>query len=124
MPIKIYMDHNVSSKITKGLCDKGINVMTAFEDNAHKMEDRDLLDRASESGRVIFTHDTDFLKEGAIRQKKGVFFRGIIYIHQRNHSVSQCIRDIENISKTKNPEDLFNRIEYLPLKDSSYQTHK
>ena len=116
MAIKLYMDHNVSSKISKGLRDKGIDVITAFEDNANKMEDKDLLDRSGELDRVICTHDDDFLRESAKRQKENVFFRDVIYIHQKRYSISQCINDLEYIAKENEPEDWFNRIDYLPLK--------
>jgi hypothetical protein len=38
----------------------------------------DLLDRASELGRVLFTMDDDLLVEAAARQNQGVAFGGVI----------------------------------------------
>jgi hypothetical protein len=74
-----------------------------------------LLDRAGELGRVLFTQDDDLLVEAAKRQKEAVFFRGVIYAHQLGVSIGACIRDLEMIARVGEPEDLFNRVEYLPL---------
>jgi len=40
------MDHNVPRVITAGLQRRGIDVLRAYEDGAHELEDAALLDRA------------------------------------------------------------------------------
>jgi hypothetical protein len=49
------MDHHVSSAITRCLRLHDVDVITAFEDCFHEHEEDDLLDRATELGRVLFT---------------------------------------------------------------------
>ena len=56
------MDHHVPRAITIGLRLRGIDVITAFEDDAGEMTDSELLDRAGEIGRVLFTQDDDLLR--------------------------------------------------------------
>jgi Domain of unknown function (DUF5615) len=43
----------------------GVDVLRAQKDGAERLEDADLLDRASALQRVLFTQDDDFLAEGA-----------------------------------------------------------
>ena len=78
MSITLYMDHNVPAAITNGLRLRGVDVITAFEDSRHMLGDPELLDRATELGRVIFTRDDDFLIEAQRRQQAGIPFSGVI----------------------------------------------
>ncbi|MFQ5963250.1 MAG: DUF5615 family PIN-like protein [Candidatus Scalinduaceae bacterium] len=61
------MDHNVPRAITDGLRARGVNIITAFEDGATDVNDPELLDRASELGRVLFTRDYNLLQEATKR---------------------------------------------------------
>jgi predicted nuclease of predicted toxin-antitoxin system len=110
------MDVHVHGAITEGLRLRGVDVLTAQEDVTRRWADPKLLERAAQLGRVIFTQDEDFLVEAQARQKAGVDFVGVIYAHQRKVSVGVCIDDLELIAKVYEPQDLMNRVEYLPLK--------
>ena len=72
--VSLYMDQHVPRAITVGLRLRGIDAITAFEDDAGEMTDAELLDRAGEIGRVLFTQDDDLLAEAAGRQKGGNAF--------------------------------------------------
>ena len=109
------MDHQVPRTITMGLRLRGVDVITAYEDNASELTDPALLDRAGELGRILFTRDDDLLAEAAHRQNNSIAFEGIIYAHQLRVSVGQCINDLEIIAKAGNPVDLKNSVQYLPL---------
>jgi hypothetical protein len=39
----------------------------------------------------------------------------VVYAHQLRVTIGVCVQDLEWIAKTANPEDLANRVEYLPL---------
>src|SRR5881397_1025803 len=71
MPIAFYMDHHVPRAITLGLRVRKVEVLTAYEDGTSELDDAALLDRASESGRVLFTRDDDLLSEATKRTKRG-----------------------------------------------------
>ena len=80
------------------------------------MNDSELLDRASELGRVLFTQDNDLLAEAAKRQNNGILFKGLIYAHQLRISIGACVRDLEIIVKAANPNELVSTVIFLPLK--------
>ena len=109
------MDHHVPRAITIGLRLRGVDVLTAYEDGASELDDPDLLDRASELERVLFTMDDDLLVEAAARQSQDVAFGGVIYAHQLRISIGTCVRNLELIAKAGEPEDLRDRVQFLPL---------
>ncbi|HEX8098527.1 MAG TPA: DUF5615 family PIN-like protein [Pyrinomonadaceae bacterium] len=116
MSIGLYMDVHVRRALTAGLRLRGVDVVTAQEDGAAELDDPPLLDRAAELGRVLFTQDDDLLKEAARRQETGEPFAGLIYGHQLNVSVGQCVEDLELIAQATGIEEWANLVTYLPLK--------
>jgi predicted nuclease of predicted toxin-antitoxin system len=110
------MDQHVPRAITIGLRMRGIDVITAFEDDAAEMTDSELLDRAGKIGRVLFTQDDDLLAEAAGRQKEGMLFYGVIYAHQLQISIGACVNDLELIAEAADPDELINVVIFLPLK--------
>ncbi|HXG68078.1 MAG TPA: DUF5615 family PIN-like protein [Blastocatellia bacterium] len=116
MSVKLYMDVHVRRAVTEGLRLRGVDVVTAQEDGTGEFEDTDLLDRATILGRVLFTQDDDFLAEAVRRQQSGETFAGVIYAHQLNITVGECIDDLELIAQASDPEEWVNRLAYLPLR--------
>jgi len=115
MAIAFYTDQHVPRAITIGLRLREVDVITAHEDGASRLDDSELLNRAGELGRVLFTQDDDLLAEATKRQEEGIPFRGVIYAHQLRVSIGTCVHDLEIIAKAGEPEDLINRVEFLPL---------
>ncbi len=115
MAIKLYMDHNVPRAISDGLKSRDVDIITSYEDGTSEFDDSELLDRATELSRALFTRDYDLLQEAIKRQRNDIHFGGVIYAHQLRVSVGTCIRDLEIIAKAGEPEDIENRIEFLPL---------
>lgn len=94
---------------------RGVDLITAFEDGASELSDPELLDRSAELERVLFTRDYNLLQEATKRQGNSEFFYGVIYAHQLRVSIGVCIRNLEIIAKVGEPEDLLNRVQFLPL---------
>lgn len=115
MSVALYMDVHVRRAVTIGLRTRGVAVITAQEDGTAMWPDDRLLDRASELGRALFSQDDDLLAEAELRQREGRTFAGVIYAHQLSITIGQCVRDLEIIAKAAEPEDLRNRVEFLPL---------
>jgi predicted nuclease of predicted toxin-antitoxin system len=115
MPLKLYMDHHVPRAITIGLRLRQVDVLTAYEDQAHEIADPDLLDRATSLGRVLFTQDDDLLAEAMKRQHAEIVYGGVIYAHQQDVSIGQCVQDLELITTAGTEADVVNRVIYLPL---------
>ena len=109
------MDVHVPRATTVELRRLSVDVLTSQEDGTTRLADRDLLDRATALGRVLFSQDDDLLEEAARRQRAGVPFAGVIYGHQLRVSIGACVHDLEMVAKLCDPEDLSNRVEHLPL---------
>ncbi len=110
------MDVHIPRAVTIGLRLRGVDVVTAQEDNAARLSDPELLDRATKLGRVLFSQDDDLLREATRRQCAGETFVGIVYAHQLNVTIGRCIEDLFLIAEAGEPTDLENGIEYLPLR--------
>jgi hypothetical protein len=115
MALRLYMDQHVPRSITIGLRQRGVDVLTAYEDRSNELADPDLLDRASLLERVLFTRDDDLLAEATQRQQNDIYFYGVIYAHQLRASIGTCIHDLEIIAKAGEPEDIIGLVKFLPL---------
>jgi len=109
------MDVHARRAVTDGLRRRGVDVLTAQEDGTARLDDSDLLDQATSLGRVLFSQDDDLLREATKRQQSGTPFAGVVYAHQLSITGGQTIHDLELIAKIYEPEDIQNRVEYLPL---------
>jgi hypothetical protein len=110
------MDVHVPRAITLGLRLRGVDVLTAEEDDACRLADAELLDPATTLERVLFSRDTDLLAEATDRQRRGRAFAGVVYAHQLQVTIGRCIDDLELIATAAEPMDLANRVEYLSLR--------
>lgn len=115
MSIAFYMDVHVPKAITIALRQRGVDVLTAQEDDSALLADPDLLDRATQLGRVIFSRDDDFLREAARRQREDVAFAGVIFGHQLGVTIGRCVEDLELIAEAYDLEDIAGMVEWLPL---------
>jgi Domain of unknown function (DUF5615) len=110
MPLPIYMDVHVPIAITEGLRRRAIDVLTCQEDGTTEEDDEPLLARATESGRLLFTQDEDFLRIAAQWQRSGKPFLGILYAHQQGASLGRLVEDLELIATCAEPDELSNRL--------------
>lgn len=115
MSVGLYMDVHVPAAITRGLLLRGVDVLTAQLDETTRFGDPELLDRATELHRVLFSQDEDLLAEATRRQRGGESFGGVIYAHQLRTTIGRAIADLEILAQAGNIADFANRVEYLPL---------
>ena len=115
MPLGLYMDVHIPRAVTNDLRRRGVDVITAQQDDAATLDDSQLLHRATALNRTLYTQDDDLLAEAHKRQTEGVDFAGVIYSHQLHSPVGRCVSDLELIAKSCEVEDLMNRIEFIPF---------
>ncbi|MEO8493480.1 MAG: DUF5615 family PIN-like protein [Planctomycetota bacterium] len=115
MSLRLYMDHHVPSAITRGLQQRGIDVLTVGDDQTEQWDDEALLQRATELNRIVFTQDDDFLAIGRSWQHSGRDFAGIVYAQQLRVTIGQAIRDLELIAQVMSLDEMRNRIDFVPL---------
>ena len=111
----LYMDACVHFAVSSGLRARGVDVLTAQEDGRDETPDPLVLDRAGELGRVVYTEDEDFVREGVRRQRAGIPFAGVIYSHQDRLSVGRRIEDLQLIVEAETEENVVNNVRYLPI---------
>ncbi len=116
MPLSDYMDVHIPFAISEGLRRRNFDVLRSQDDGTTELDDEPLLARATELGRMFFTQDEDFLKIASRWQKSGSHFAGILFAHQQGASLGRLVDDIELIATCCNPQELSNRVTYLPLK--------
>ena len=115
MSVRFYMDVHVPLAITEQLRMRDVDVLTAQTDNATRLDDPPLLDRATQLGRILFSRDKDLLRIAAERQRGNRPFSGLVYAHQLRVSIGRCIDDLELIAKASNPEEWIGKVIFLPL---------
>jgi predicted nuclease of predicted toxin-antitoxin system len=109
------MNHHIPAAVTEGLRRRGVDVVTAFEDGAARWDDEELLARATELGRTLFSQDEDLLAVTHNWLKTGKNFSGLVYAHQQQITLGQAVKDLELIAKALEPHDMRNRIEFIPF---------
>ena len=109
------MDVHVRRAVTEALRLRGVDVITAQEDDANRLKDPELLNRATSLGRALFSQDEDLLREAKRRQQTGESFAGVVYAHQLNVTVAGCIEDLELIATSSDLDDWLNQVVFLPL---------
>jgi hypothetical protein len=113
--VRLYFDVHVRIAVAVGLRLRGVDVLRAQEDGTAELGDALLLDRATDLGRLLFTQDKDLLREATRRQRAGKHFSGILYAHQLEVGVGECVNNLEIIAKGSEPEEWIGRVEHLPL---------
>ncbi len=115
MSVALYMDVHIPQAITDQLRRRGIDVLTAYEDNANQLPDQQLLERATQLKRVLFTQDIRFRVLAETWQQEGKPFSGLIFGHQLGGTIGQFVHDLDLIAQASDPEDWENMVEYIPF---------
>jgi hypothetical protein len=93
----------------------GVDILTAGEDGYDREPDTTLLERATALGRVLVTHDRDFIGIAAGLQRSGTSFAGIVFAHHARLPLGRLIADLETIATIGELADFRDRLQFLPL---------
>lgn len=115
MAVGLYFDIHVDHAIVAQLRLRQVNLLTAQEDGADQLSDDLLLQRASQLGRPIVTHDIRFKALAEEWQKQNRPFCGLIFGHLMQVSIGQFVKDLELIAKDTDPPDWVSAVLRLPL---------
>lgn len=113
MALRFYFDHNVKHAILLGLRSRGIELVSAWEDQGERRKDPMVLRRATELERVLFTQDKDFLALAYSSLAEGEH-GGVVYASQHS-MVRAVIDDLELIALASEPDDLRNQLLRIPF---------
>jgi hypothetical protein len=109
------MDVHVPQAIIDQLRRKGVDVLTAIEDDRATLPDEQLLERSTELGRVLFTQDIRFRVLAEKWQREGQEFRGLLFGHQLGAALGRFVSDLELIAMASDADEWINTVLYLPL---------
>jgi predicted nuclease of predicted toxin-antitoxin system len=109
------MDEHVDAALSHELRRRSVDVLLVQEDGRSGRADNELFERAAELGRVVFTHDSDFLRIAAQAQATGLHFAGVIYAHVLQVPMSKLLDDLELLAHVLEPAEIANQVIYLPL---------
>ncbi len=107
--IRFHLDEHVDPDIARALRQHGIDVSTTVEAGLRTASDPDQLAFAQREGRVLVTHDADFLRFAA----QGLDHPGIAYCHKSARSLGDIIRSLILIHEVLTPEEMAGRVQYL-----------
>ena len=79
------------------------------------LTDEQLLERATELGRVFVSNDRDLLAIAHRWQRQNRPFPGLVKIRQQDILIGTMIDDLELITKAMEPDEMANRIEFVPF---------
>lgn len=122
------MDVHIPQAITDQLRRRGVDILTAFEDECQELADDQLLLRVTQLNRVLFTQDIRFRVLAETWQVEGKRFSGLIFGHQLGGTIGQFVRDLELIAKASEPDEWMNGVHVLDIQGwvltSLLSTHK
>lgn len=116
MPVSLYLDVHVDKAIHDQLRLRGVDVLRAQDDGTAEMTDEQLLQRATELGRVIFTQDIRFKAMAEEWQRQGKSFSGLAYGDQLGVTVGTYVKDLELIAKATDHLEWVNVVQHLPYR--------
>ncbi len=108
-PVRFYLDQHVSAAVRDGLRRRGIDVLTTQEANRCSNPDEEQLHFALTQGRVLFTHDTDFIRLNAEGRKHA----GVVYVKQGELSLGDILRGLVLVYEVLSADDMQSHIEFL-----------
>lgn len=107
--IRFYLDENVPIAVAEQLLRRGIDAVTVRDMGLLGQSDVDHLAVANRIGRVLCTHDSNYLDMA----RAGVPHGGIVFGQQHKHGVGSWVGFLELIFSIYDAEEMSGRVEYL-----------
>jgi hypothetical protein len=115
MAISLYFDVHIPQAIAEQLRRRGVDVKTVVEDGSRRLPDDQVLERATELARVVFTFDIGFRAMAEQWQREGKQFAGLIFGRELGATIGQFVSDLEVVALTSEPREFMNFILHVPL---------
>lgn len=107
--LRFHLDENVDPDVARALRRHGIDVTTTAEAGLVSSSDETQLEFIRGEGRVIFTHDCDFLRIASATTEHP----GVTYCHKVGRSLGETIEALILVYEVLTPEEMAGRVEFL-----------
>lgn len=107
--IRFHLDECCDNDIAEGLRRRGIDVTTTPEVGLRTASDVRQAAHAMAEGRIVVTHDADFLRIHA----EGIPHAGIAYRAKDTLSLGELLRRLVLVWEIYRPEEMRDRVEFL-----------
>jgi hypothetical protein len=107
--IRFHLDEHMPNAIAVGLRRRDIDVTTTVDAALSGADDEEHISFARSQGRVIVTHDDDFL----VLHSRGIRHAGIAYCHQGRRPIGELLRSLLLIYECLTPGQMENRLEFV-----------
>lgn len=107
--IRYHLDEHIATAVAIGLRARGIDVTTTDEAGLRAADDDEQLAFAHAAGRVLVTHDADFLR----MHDEGREHAGIVYSPQQHTKVGDLIRGLVLIHTVLTAAEMHNHVEFI-----------
>ena len=107
--LRFYLDENLPVQIALQLQTRGIDVITVRDLHLLGVRDEEHFRNAAKLGRVICTHDSDFIDLAA----QGIPHASIVFGQQNTHYIGEWVNWLTLMHAVYTAEEMQNRVEYL-----------
>ncbi len=107
--LRFHLDENVDPAVAGGLRRRGIDVTTSAEAELLTASDELQLAAARLGGRVVVTHDADFLR----LHGRGVHHAGIVFIPKGLRTVGEAVRGLVILAECLTAAEMADHLEFL-----------
>lgn len=107
--MRFHLDESADHAIARGLRLRGVDVTTSTDAELISASDGEQLSHAFRQGRVLFTHDDDFLKLHA----EGANHAGLAYCAPESRSIGHIVRQLCLMHDCMSEKEMRGRVEFL-----------
>ena len=108
-PLRFHLDEHIPFVVAAALRRFGIDVTTTPEAGLRQADDLAHLAFARQEGRVLVTHDADFLRY----HTQGMAHTGIAYCQKGSRTIGEMIETLRLMHEVLTPNEVENTVEYL-----------
>lgn len=107
--IRFHLDENVNLAVARGLQLRGVDVSTTQESGLLTGDDESQLQFAIQEGRVLFTHDADFLSMiDSVSSHPG-----IVYSRKDSQSIGEIVRYLVLMTQCVTANEMCGTVEFF-----------
>lgn len=115
--MRLLADENFHGDVLRGLLriEPKLDIVRVQDTDCYQAADPVVLEWAAKEGRILLTHDVHTMTKYAYdRIRAGLPMPGVIAVHE-DLAIGQAIEQVLVTVLASSPEELANRITYIPL---------